>query len=199
MIQDEALAAGFEVIGRIWRQDLEGGDDFVMVARKPQLRRRILEYQFMPASVEDWTWVFQGSAQAVWDSLTEKRKSRIGWEAVAASHRDKAQGFQGYTQFPNQAIVARDSQGERAGFIWVAETNVDGTPQPHGFVMDLYVALPHRGKGLSKKLLSAGEEWLRERGLDYVLLSVAPHNQPALALYSRVGYKVEKLILGKEL
>ena len=158
-----------------------------------------MNYSFAEAQDDDWSWILKGSAEAVWVSLPEERKQQLGREAIDQHYEDEARDFQGDDRFPNQAILARDPEGRRSGFVWVAEATTDGTGQPHGFVMDLYLDPLHRGTGLAKVLMEKAEDWCRARGLKYMQLSVSPANTPAYRLYQKLGYTVERHILSKDL
>lgn len=157
------------------------------------------DFQFGPAGAGDYPWIFEGMAEAVWVSLTPHRQEQIAREEVFRHHRKHAMGFAGHEDFPNLAIIARDREGNRAGFVWVAEYSMDGAGKPHGCVMDIFVAPACRRRGLARRLMAEAENWCRSRGLKYLLLSVAPHNQAARELYRAEGYEVERLIMSKDL
>jgi RimJ/RimL family protein N-acetyltransferase len=159
----------------------------------------MMDYSFTEARDDDWSWVLQGSAEAVWASLPEARRKQIGREAINRHYEEEARDFHGEERFPNSVILARDSAGERCGFIWVAQITNDGTGRPHGFIMDIYLDPSHRGTGLAQVLMQQAEAWCRVRGLKYIQLSVAPFNTPAYRLYQKLGYLQERQILSKDL
>ncbi|MBN2433028.1 MAG: GNAT family N-acetyltransferase/peptidase C39 family protein [Acidobacteria bacterium] len=47
----------------------------------------------------------------------------------------------------------------------------------------------HQGRGLSRRLMTAGEEEARRRECAYIRLEVRPDNTPAIALYKKLGYR----------
>ena len=54
---------------------------------------------------------------------------------------------------------------------------------------DVWVAEPYRCQGIATNLVLAAEEAAREQGVAGVSLEVEGNNEPALALYSSMGYK----------
>jgi len=79
-------------------------------------------------------------------------------------------------------LVGRDADGEVVGvatFSHVAE------------VVDLNRVVgrsDRRGRGLARQLLFAGLEWATAMGAREVLLEVEADNEPALAVYRRMGF-----------
>jgi RimJ/RimL family protein N-acetyltransferase len=55
----------------------------------------------------------------------------------------------------------------------------------------MMVAREWRGRGVGSALVAAAIEWGRENGLHKLTLSVFPHNEAAIALYRKVGFKEE--------
>jgi RimJ/RimL family protein N-acetyltransferase len=53
----------------------------------------------------------------------------------------------------------------------------------------LMVAADQRRRGIGLALMEAGEEWARSVGVLKIELHVFPHNEAALALYERLGYR----------
>jgi ribosomal protein S18 acetylase RimI-like enzyme len=159
----------------------------------------VTDYTFREAGADDWPFIFRGSAEAVWAGLSEERRTQVGREKLLEHYRNEARSFKGETRYPNLALVALDPGGELGGFVWVAETQVDGLGVTHGFVMDIYVEPRHRGSGLGNELMRRAEDWRRSRNLAYMLLAVSPGNLEACGLYGKLGYAVEKHILRKDL
>lgn len=56
------------------------------------------------------------------------------------------------------------------------------------FVDELYVAPPHRGRGLGRAALEQVERWCRHQCVRVLLLEVEDVNDDAHALYTRAGF-----------
>jgi RimJ/RimL family protein N-acetyltransferase len=72
----------------------------------------------------------------------------------------------------------------------VGELHVDPTPFGFGEV-GMMVAAGWRGRGVGTALLAAGIDWARQHGLHKLSLGVFPGNEPALALYRKLGFVEE--------
>lgn len=94
------------------------------------------------------------------------------------------------------AIVAADIQGP-VGAIWMAEER--STSVPSGFIYDLFVEEPWRGRGLAGQAMLALEERARQLGLATLYLHVFADNPVARALYDKLGYRVTSLNMAKPL
>ncbi len=62
--------------------------------------------------------------------------------------------------------------------------------EQHLYVARLAVDPGYRGRGLATALMGTAARWGTERGARWWLLQVAEHNEPALALYRRLGLTV---------
>ena len=58
----------------------------------------------------------------------------------------------------------------------------------------MLVAEGWRGRGVGTALLRAGIEWARRAGAHKVALQVWPHNDAAIALYEKLGFRREGLL-----
>jgi ribosomal protein S18 acetylase RimI-like enzyme len=58
-----------------------------------------------------------------------------------------------------------------------------------GWINDLYVKKPYRGKGFSKLLMEKALEEFSENGYSDVRLNVYSHNEKAIKLYEKMGFK----------
>ena len=76
------------------------------------------------------------------------------------------------------------------GFHW---TKVHGDDEPpYGEVYVVAVNPKSAGRGLGTVLTAAGLEHLRSKGLDSVLLYVDGDNDPAIAVYTNLGFEVHR-------
>ena len=57
--------------------------------------------------------------------------------------------------------------------------------------LGLMVAKTHRRRGIGTALLNASADWARARGVEKLELHVFPHNDAAIRLYERFGFKRE--------
>jgi len=69
----------------------------------------------------------------------------------------------------------------------------------YGYIQDFVVTAGHRNKGYGAALLDASKEWARERGLDYLRLSVFPTNEGGIRFYSRHGLGLQMITMECEL
>jgi RimJ/RimL family protein N-acetyltransferase len=76
-------------------------------------------------------------------------------------------------------------QGEIVGEIHVGTSG-------HGFgEIGMMVACDWRGRGVGTALMEHAIAWAREQGLHKLALDVFAHNEPALALYRKLGFVEE--------
>lgn len=89
-------------------------------------------------------------------------------------------------------LVARDDAGSLLGTAMVGH---DGR---RGWVYYLAVQPSHQRQGLARALMSACEDWVRERGVLKIQLMVRHSNQDVIAFYNALGYvDGEVVVLGR--
>jgi len=69
----------------------------------------------------------------------------------------------------------------------------------HAHIFLLYVAPEHRRQGIAKALMHLGEDWAKQRGDRQISLQVFSSNQPAVNLYSQLGYQTQSLWMVKDI
>lgn len=77
------------------------------------------------------------------------------------------------------------------GWILVGTNKDQFTDSINGFIYELYVIEAYRGNGISKRLLTAAINQLREEGYDEVGLNVFSGNDDAIQLYEKMGFNVK--------
>ena len=80
----------------------------------------------------------------------------------------------------------RVALGDRRAVVGYA---ICGTSGSRGFVQRLAVAPDAQGRGIGKALLLDGLHWLRAAGAHEIAVNTQVGNDPALALYRRVGFR----------
>lgn len=85
------------------------------------------------------------------------------------------------------------------GCLWLgtAVDQVKGWRYPHIFL--LYVDPSYRRQGIGSALMDHAELWARARGYHQIGLQVFQQNQPALQLYTKLGYQTQSLSMVKPL
>lgn len=78
--------------------------------------------------------------------------------------------------------------GRPVGILWLATRAPAGAPG--AWVCDVEVDVEHRGRGLGRQIMLAGEAECRRRGIGEIGLNVWGSNASAIALYDSLGYKV---------
>ena len=58
-----------------------------------------------------------------------------------------------------------------------------------GYISNLYVLEPFRGKGVGTQLVERAMHWLRERGVRLVSLELHAGNRAAIKLYRKLGFE----------
>ena len=94
--------------------------------------------------------------------------------------------------------LARDAvSGERVGIFWLQLL-------PHGaetaaFIYDIEVDAGLRGRGYGRAMMLAGADLARELGSVKIGLHVFAYNEPAIALYTSLGFATTDLVMSMPL
>lgn len=94
--------------------------------------------------------------------------------------------------------VASPDRATAAG-LWIGNAVDQVTGDRHAHIFLLYVTPAHRRQGIGKALMEYAENWARQRGDRQIGLQVFQTNQPALHLYTKLGYEVQSLWMVKSL
>jgi len=93
--------------------------------------------------------------------------------------------------------IRADDVPQAVGVVWLAIRRESA--EPSGFIYDLFIDEPSRGKGIATQAMRALEETAKALGLQALYLHVFAHNQTARALYDKLGYQVTSLNMVKML
>ncbi|MFC7532285.1 GNAT family N-acetyltransferase [Actinoplanes sp. GCM10030250] len=99
---------------------------------------------------------------------------------------------------PGMLLLIGERDGTPVGRIWIGLTHPRGVPDC-AFLYDIEVAAEHRGRGLGRALLRAGEAVAREHGAQALELNVFGSNATAIHLYETAGYRVTTQQMRKDL
>jgi ribosomal protein S18 acetylase RimI-like enzyme len=80
----------------------------------------------------------------------------------------------------------------------IVATALVGHDGHRGWVYYVAVDPPHRGKGLGRIIMRAAEDWLRNTGIEKLMLMVRPENTAVRKFYESIGYGEQpRLIFAK--
>jgi len=163
-----AAAAGFERVRALW-----------------QMRRPLqaeIEPPALPGGVTLRTFV-AGQDEGAWLDLNARafahHPEQGGWTREDLDLREREPWFD-----PDGFFLA-ERDGRVVGFHW---TKIHAGPPPIGEVYVVGVDPGERGAGLGRTLTLVGLRYLRDRGLDQVMLYVDESNVPAIRMYEALGF-----------
>ncbi|MBE9228753.1 GNAT family N-acetyltransferase [Phormidium sp. LEGE 05292] len=90
-----------------------------------------------------------------------------------------------------------NAAGNKVGCLWLGNGIDQVKGDRHAHIFLLYVAPEHRRQGLGKSLMQLGEDWAKNRGDRQISLQVFQSNQPAVNLYSQLGFQTQSLWMVK--
>jgi GNAT superfamily N-acetyltransferase len=82
-----------------------------------------------------------------------------------------------------------------AGCLWLGQATDQRTGELHPYVLLLYVYPHHRRRGLATALVQVAHQWAKDQGHRQVSLQVFSTNQAAQALYTKLGYQPEAILM----
>ena len=88
---------------------------------------------------------------------------------------------------------------EPVGCIWLGHATDQRRGLLHPYVLLLYVAPQHRRLGIATALLQVAHHWAQSEGHDQISLQVFHDNSAAQALYQKMGYHPEAILMKRSL
>ncbi len=94
--------------------------------------------------------------------------------------------------------VAQDEDaGLPVGCIWLGQATDQRRGMVHPYVLLLYVDPNHRRRGIATALLDIAHRWAKTEGDRQISLQVFSDNPAAQALYRKLGYEPEAILMKK--
>jgi ribosomal-protein-alanine N-acetyltransferase len=92
-------------------------------------------------------------------------------------------------QWSVRALVLRDAGPVLIGHAgFHGEPGINGPGRKQALEVGYTVFPDHRGEGYATEAVVALLGWARDRGIDHFIASVAPDNQPSLAVVRKLGF-----------
>jgi RimJ/RimL family protein N-acetyltransferase len=111
------------------------------------------------------------------------------WLTYDRSRTDERRNLRSVRRDPNVAIFVAETAQGIAGRLSIAR---DRHPySPHVAEVGLMVAAGQRRRGIGSALMGEALKWARASRITKVELEVFPHNEPAIALYRKLGFEEE--------
>jgi RimJ/RimL family protein N-acetyltransferase len=89
----------------------------------------------------------------------------------------------------NQQTFLAEDNGRLVGWLWANGGSYRRNHHNVHIVIGIRAAFTHQGIGT--RLFQACEDWVKQRGLHRLELTVMTHNLPGIALYQKMGFAVE--------
>lgn len=107
---------------------------------------------------------------------------------------------------PDLALFVAEMDGAVAGLVRVQAferpeiADVPAlAPRRYAVVQELVVAQARQRRGIATRLMTEAHRWAHDRSLTEIQLTVYDFNQPALQLYSKLGYSPDSRRLSRKL
>ena len=193
---DRLEALGYDLVR--WRQAepllrrrLGGGD---APRRKPRGHRRSAARRtwHRRPGMSDWL-IVRPAVPADSEALVNLGRSVAAegelWLTYNRSQSDERRNVKRVRRDPNAAVFVAETPAGVVGRLSIAR---DGNPISHHVAeLGLMVATGQRRQGVGTALMEEAAAWARRSGVTKLELHVFPHNEPAIALYRKLGYQDE--------
>ncbi len=142
--------------------------------------------------MSDWL-IVRPAATADADPLVKLGRSVAGegelWLTYNRSPGDERRNLKRVRRDPSAAVFVAETP---AGVVGRLSISRDGNPVSHHVAeLGLMVAEGERRQGIGTALIEEAVKWARGSGVTKLELHVFPHNEPAIALYRKLGFKEE--------
>jgi len=115
-----------------------------------------IEFLVEPTAEKEWPWIMQCLLEISISTLAPDLKE-TDENIVNVQLAEEVENIRVIKGFANQIFIAKDREGKRLGFLWVAKTRENFTGLPQAFVLDVYADEDYRRKGIGKRLMRIAE------------------------------------------
>jgi ribosomal protein S18 acetylase RimI-like enzyme len=123
----------------------------------------------------------------IYELAGENRKEATGHDSD--DNRQKMIEVYEHSAKYNAYFVCLMNKNTLLGWVQIDKAFDFLTGDEIGWINDLYVKKSYRGKGYSKLLMEAALKEFRENGYSDIRLNVYSHNEKAMKLYEKMGFK----------
>jgi RimJ/RimL family protein N-acetyltransferase len=114
------------------------------------------------------------------------------WLTYDRSRGDERRNVRSVRRDPNVAVFVAEAPDGVVGRLSIARDR--GPHSSHVAELGLMVAANARRRGVGTALMEEAVKWARGSGITKLELTVFPHNEPAIALYRKLGFREEGLL-----
>jgi len=96
-----------------------------------------------------------------------------------------------------EILLSKNKEGNLLGFINLSlrYEHVSGaTSSPTGYVEGIFVKRRYRKKGIAKKLIEAGEKWVKSKGCKEIGSDTWLHNKASQEFHKKLGFKENNVL-----
>jgi GNAT superfamily N-acetyltransferase len=97
--------------------------------------------------------------------------------------------FKAISDDPSNDTLVAEREGKVLGMVGLRIERSYGSDDSYVQIRDFVVCSEHRGKGVGRTLISAAEDWARQRGARDVMLTTHKRRTDAHRFYRSMGYE----------
>lgn len=145
----------------------------------------------------DYQVIYDCMTETAWNDVPEEEKSRTRKDIWQAFFKRIARTLMEGKE--RKVFVACSDREDFLGYVVTGRMAEGSSAIPVGMIFDIYVLEPYRRKGIGTLLIRRAEKYCRENGMWRIKLEVAANNPNAKALYEKMGFSDERILMGKTL
>jgi len=157
----------------------------------------VMRVEIRKGKAADREAFWKATLETAWWDIPEDERAGMDRHEFESYFRQAAGPY--LDDLRNTLFIAEDERGTPAGHTLLGQTMPFYSSKPYGFIFDIYVAEWARRQGVGKQLMEFAFKWFRDQGLEKVKLEVAESNERARPLYMKMGFRMERHVMGRTL